>query len=383
MIGTLCSGAIQFPQLAVTRVSEFLQFSPAVLSALPAWFSWGLLLSYVTAVLPLAVGVSIAIKKAPAQANWLDKIILCGPVFIAMPMAVFGEEHFIDPKGMVGPGGIGSLIPAWIPAHTFWVYFVGTCLILGGLSIVVQKYAGLSAGLFGVMILCFEILIWIPQVVRFPHSGFAWELVFRDLSFGCGALSFAAMHTQEWKTKGTHWLISVARIVLGIALIFFAVRYFLHPGVLPGVPLRRLTPNFIPGHLLWGYPTSLVYVVGGVCLLINKKARLAATWIGLFVLFAVIIFNVPLMLQFGSDIVKGLNFPVDTLMLSGGMLCLAVSLREKSASSSKSMSMAGRPNKSNGFNTHLVFTYSTWHPVDRGSPRRHLIGLALFQHECA
>ena len=79
-----------------------------------------------------------------------------------------------------------------------------------------------------------------------------------------------------------------------------------------------------------GYPTGVVYVIGGVSLLINRRARLAATWIGLFVLLLVILFNVPLMVQYGSDIVKGLNFPVDTLMLSGGMLCLAGSLRERS-----------------------------------------------------
>jgi uncharacterized membrane protein len=335
MIGTLCSGAIQLPQLAVTRVPEFLQFSPAVLSALPAWFSWNPLLPYVTAVLLLVVGVSIAIKKAPPRASWLDKIILCGPVFIAMPMVVFGMDHYLF------PAGIGRIIPAWIPAHTFWVYFVGTCLILGGLSIAFQKYAGLAAGLFGVMLLCFEALMNIPGVVAVPHNRIIWSLAVREFSFSWGALSFAAMHTQQWRTKGTHWLISVARIVLGIALIFFAVEYFLHPELLPGVPLEQLTPNFIPAHLLWGYLTSVVYVVAGVCLLINKKVRLAATWVGLFVLFTVIFFCVPFMLQYGSDIGRGLNVPADTLVLSGGMLCLAGSLREKSASSSKSMSMAG------------------------------------------
>jgi uncharacterized membrane protein len=331
MIGTLCSGAIQLPQLAVTRVPEFLQFSPAILSALPAWFSWNPLLPYVTAVLLLVVGVSIAIKKAPPLANWLDTIIPCGPVFIAMPMVVFGMDHYFF------PAEIGRIIPAWIPAHTFWVYFVGTCLILGGLSIVFQKYAGLSAGLFGIMLLCFEVLMNIPGVVAVPHNRIIWSLAVREFSFSWGALSFAAMHTQEWRTKGTHWLISVARIVLGIALIFFAVEYFLHPELLPGIPLEQLTPNFIPAHLLWGYLTSVVYVIAGVCLLINKKVRLAATWVGLFVLFAVIFFCVPFMLQYGSDIGKGLNVPADTLVLSGGMLCLAGSLREKSASSSKSM----------------------------------------------
>ncbi|HZS43688.1 MAG TPA: hypothetical protein VFC63_01185 [Blastocatellia bacterium] len=242
MIGTLCSSAIQLPQMAVTGVFAL---------ALPAWF-WNPVLSYFTAAPLLVIGMCLAIKNAPRQASWLDKIILCGPVFIGMPMVVFGEEHFIDPAGMVGPGGIASLVPAWMPFHVFWVYLVGACLILGGLSIVFQKYAGLSAGLFGVLVLIFEITIWVPQVVRLSGVGFAWELAFRDLSFGCGALAFAAMHTQKWKTKGSHWLVTVVRIVLGIALIFFAARYFLHPEALPGVPLRRPTPDYIPGHSLWG-----------------------------------------------------------------------------------------------------------------------------------
>jgi uncharacterized membrane protein len=332
MMETLCSGAIHLPQLAVTRVPEFLQFSPALLSALPAWFSWNPLLSYVTAVLLLAVGVPLAIKKAPPQANALEKIILCGPVFIAMPMVVFGLDHYFF------PAEIGQIIPAWIPAHAFWVYFVGTCLILGGLSIVFQKYAGLSAGLFGVMLLCFEALMNIPAVVSAPHDRMIWSLTVREFSFSWGALSFAAMHTQEWRTKGTHWLISVARIVLGIALTFFGVEHFLHPQLLPGVPLEQLTPNFIPAHSLWGYLTSVVYVAAGVCLLLNKKVRLAAAWAGSFVLFAVIFFCVPYMLQYPSDIGKGLNVPADTLVLSGALLCLAGSLREKSASSSEGMS---------------------------------------------
>jgi uncharacterized membrane protein len=313
---------------------KFLQFSSAVLSALPAWF-WNPLLSYVTAVLLLIVGVSLAIKKTPPQAHWLDKIILCGPVFIAMPMVVFGVDHYLF------PAEIGRIIPAWIPAHTFWVYFVGACLILGGLSIVFQKYAGLAAGLFGVMLLCFEALMNIPAVVAGPHGRMIWSLTVREFSFSWGALSFAAMHTKQWRTKGTHWLVSVARIVLGMALIFFAVEYCLHPELLPGVPLQQLTPDFIPAHLLWGYLTGLVYVAAGVCLLINRKVRLAATWVGLFVLFAAIFLCVPFMLQYGSDIGQGLNVPADTLVLSGGLLCLAASLREKSASSSGSTSMAG------------------------------------------
>lgn len=319
MIETLCNGAIQLSPPAATRGS-------AVLLALPAWFSWNPLLSYVAAVVLLVVGVSIAIKNAPPQANWMDKIVLCGPVFIAVPMVVFGLDHYFFPVQT------GRIIPSWIPAHAFWVYFVGTCLILGGLSIVFRKYAGVSAGLFGIMLLCFEALMNIPGVMALPHSRIIWSLCVREFAFSLGALSFAAIHTQEWRTKGTHWLIPIARIVLGMALIFFAAVYFLHPEFLPGVPLAQLTPGFIPAHLLWGYLTTAVYGVAGVCLLIDRKAHSAAKGAGVFVLFTVIFFCVPYMLQYASDIGKGLNVPADTLVLSGGLLCLAGSLREKSAS---------------------------------------------------
>jgi len=114
------------------------------------------------------------------------------------------------------------------------------------------------------------------------------------------------------------------------------VEHFLHPELLPGVPLEQLTPNFIPAHSLWGYMTGLVYVPAGLCLLVNKKARLAAAYAGSFVLLAVILFCVPYMLQYPSDIGKGLNVPADTLVLSGALLCLAGSLQKKSPSSSKS-----------------------------------------------
>jgi hypothetical protein len=71
------------------------------------------LLPNVTAVPLVFVGVSIAIKKAPPQANWLDKIILCGPVLIAMPMVVFDMDHYLF------RAEIARIIPAWILAHAF------------------------------------------------------------------------------------------------------------------------------------------------------------------------------------------------------------------------------------------------------------------------
>jgi hypothetical protein len=92
---------------------------------------------------------------------------------------------------------------------------------------------------------------------------------------------------------------------------------------LPGVPLRQVTPSFVPGHLLWGYPTSVVYAVAAVCMLIKRRAHLAATLVGIFVLLSMILFCIPIMVQNGSNIGAGLNVVVDTLLLSGAASCLA------------------------------------------------------------
>jgi len=97
-------------------------------------------------------------------------------------------------------------------------------------------------------------------------------------------------------------------------------------GQITAVPLERLTPTWIPGHLLWTYLTGAVYAVAGVCLLLNKRARLAATWTGLWILFIDVIVYGPIVVQ-SRDIV-GLNYIADTLMYGGAVLCLALSLRE-------------------------------------------------------
>lgn len=308
---------------------------------LPFWFAWDPLLPYLTATILLVLGVRIAINNASQQTRRLDKIVLFGPVFIGLPMAVFGIEHFLDPQG------VSQTIPAWIPGHMFWVYFVGACLVVGGLSSVLHRYAWLSAGSFGVMLLCFEVLMEIFRVVANPHNQIAWAVAIRDFSFSWGALSFTATHTEEWRTQGTHWLITLARVFFGISIILFAVEYVLHPALLPGIPLRQLTPTFIPGHSLLGYLTSVVYVIAAVCFLINKYARLATALIGWFVLFVVIIFCAPIMVQHGSDIGRGLNVPIDTLLLSGCTLCLAASLREKPITQNKSMTTDARNERLN------------------------------------
>jgi len=265
----------------------------------------------------LVVGVSIVFNEAAPQKRGLDKIIALGPVFFAVPIAVFGTEHFTSAES------VARIVPSWIPGHLFWALFVGTCLLGAALSIAVKIHAGLAAALFGVMLLMFELLLHIPRIAGAPGNRFFWAVALRDLAFSGGALAFAAIQTETWRTPGTHRVIGLARFFLGIPIAFFGVEHFLHPEFAPGVPLIKLTPVWIPAHLLWGYLTGAVFVVTGLSLVVNREARLAATLLGLMILLLVLVIYVPIVVTNPSDIGNGLNSLVDTLLLSGSALAFA------------------------------------------------------------
>jgi uncharacterized membrane protein len=108
-----------------------------------------------------------------------------------------------------------------------------------------------------------------------------------------------------------------------VPVTFLGVQQFLHPELAPGVPLAKLTPLWLPAHLLWAFLTGAVFMVAGLCLIINKEARLAATWLGLMVLLLVFVVYVPIVVTNPSNIGDGLNYLADTLLLGGTVLSLA------------------------------------------------------------
>jgi uncharacterized membrane protein len=269
----------------------------------------------------LAVGLPIILKKEVPQAHGLDKLMPFGRLFYAVPMAVFAGEHFTVAQF------IAPMVPSWIPAHLFWTYFVGVALVAAALSIVVKKYSHLAATLLGIMIFLFVVLLHIPKVVGNPRDRIAWAVALRDLSFSGGAFAFAGAQSKAASPANTTQLfVTLARYVIAIAALFFGVEHFLHPDFAPGVPLQKLTPTWIPLHLFWAYLAGAVLLATGASLLINKKSRLAATYLGLTILLIVLVIYLPILISIPSDIGNGLNYFADTLLFSGTALLLADAL---------------------------------------------------------
>jgi uncharacterized membrane protein YphA (DoxX/SURF4 family) len=285
-----------------------------VLLAIPKEVIW----SYSVGGAIFAIGLVVMVLRGYWQeARGFDKLILFGPLFYAAPLAAFGTEHFTLTKG------IASIVPQWIPWHMFWAYFVGACFIAAALSLVTGIQARLAASLLGLNFFLFVVLMDLPAWAQSPRDRFGLAIALRELLFSGGPLAMAAALTEQSRERLRHILATIARYFVAIPVLFYGLEQFLHGNYVPGVPLDRLTPTYIYGHAIWTYVAAVVYVLGGILLIVGKKTRAAAAWVGLSVLFVELAVYVPIGIVDRASLDNGLNYVFDTLMFCGTVLLLA------------------------------------------------------------
>jgi uncharacterized membrane protein YphA (DoxX/SURF4 family) len=290
--------------------------SPAIIAlfAIPSQVIW----PYVDGTVVFAIGlVAIFLCGDWQKARGFERAILFGPLFYAAPIAAFGTEHFTLTAAIM------SIIPPWIPWHQFWAYFVGTCFIAAALSLVTKIRARLSASLLALTFFLFVVLIHAPNWAQNPRNRFVLAVALREISFSGGALALAASLTERWGERGQHILATIGRYFVAIPVLFFSFEQFMHGNYVPGIPLDRVTPLWVYGHAIWTYLAAVVYAVAGILLLIGKKTRAAATWLGLTVLFVELVVYVPIGIVDRASIGNGINYLADTLMFCGAVLLLA------------------------------------------------------------
>ncbi len=271
----------------------------------------------------LAAGVFAFRKEIRAARGW-DKLITLGCVFIAVSLAIFAPEH------LHGPEFVQSVVPSWMPVRWFWPYFVGCALLAAATSLTVRRFVRLSSILLGVMFSLFVCMIYLPSALAHLTNRFAWAYLLRDLSFAGGAWALAGLYSRASFPQGSKRMILFGRIVIGIAAIYFAVQHFLHPTFAPGVPLEKVTPSWVPFPGIWGYLAGAILLAAGIGLVVNKRSRTAAAWIGALMTAVTIFLYVPILVLAyrGSmtDINEGLNYVADTLLYAGAGLALASAL---------------------------------------------------------
>jgi uncharacterized membrane protein YphA (DoxX/SURF4 family) len=212
-----------------------------------------------------------------------------------------------------------------MPGRLFLAYFVGVALYATASSFVTRQQVWLSANLFALMLLIFVVVMHVPNALR-AADRITWTVALRDFSFGAGALALAGV---EMSLRGSganaSWRRIVGRVVIATASVVFGVLQILHPLHAPGVPLQKLTPDWIPAPAVLGVVFGAIQLAAGVLMFVPRRARAAALWLSVALLVVLVVVYLPLVVTAADNgaRVEAENYVWDTVLVVGTVLLAA------------------------------------------------------------
>src|SRR6202789_3617059 len=143
--------------------------------------SWGM----IGAGSAVLVAGLFLVRERFAAASGAGRVLVLGPVFEAVALAIFAAEHFLAARDLMG------IVPQWIPGALFWTYFVGAALLAAAISFIAWRYVRWSASLLALLFLIIVATVDLPNLPKNIHDRFFWILTFRETAFAGGAMVLA------------------------------------------------------------------------------------------------------------------------------------------------------------------------------------------------
>jgi uncharacterized membrane protein len=153
------------------------------------------------------------------------------------------------------------------------------------------------------------------------HERLFWTLTVRETCFAGGAMVLAGSVWPRGRPAGAA-LMRLGRVIVGCTFIFYAIQHILFPRFVPGVPLKKLTPAWVPAPTLIAYIVGITLLFAGVGLLIRRTIRIAAATAGTMLLVLTLFFYIPILAtEIRSPLaVEGINYVADTLLFAATAL---------------------------------------------------------------
>jgi len=271
---------------------------------------WGMIGAGVAA---LVAGLFLVRSRLQA-ASGTGKVVVLGPVFEAVALAIFAAEHFLAARDLM------PIVPRWLPGPLFWTYFVGAAWLAAAISFVVWRCVRLSATLTALLFLIIVVTIDLPNMPKHLHERLFWTLTVRETAFGAGAMVLAG---AIWGKAPVGAALKLAgRVILAPIFVFYAIEHFLFPLFVPGVPLEKLTPAWMPAPVLISYFVGATLLLAGVGLLVQRTVQIAAAGAGAVLVVLTVFFYVPIFLtEFHTPlVVEGINYVGDTLLFAATVM---------------------------------------------------------------
>lgn len=173
-IWEICGGALLLwrktaragaAMLALIFCVFVLLWVPPIVAAPAVYDSWGNLFEELSLVI---AGATLFVALAPSGSR-LHGMAKQASRFYGICAVSFGVDHLVYLKGAA------AYVPKWIPGGgIFWVAATAAFFLMAAAALFSGIMVGLATRLLAVMIMAFEVLIWIPALYANPHQHFYW-----------------------------------------------------------------------------------------------------------------------------------------------------------------------------------------------------------------
>jgi putative oxidoreductase len=121
----------------------------------------------------------------------MKKLTAIGRVLFALPVLVFGINHFLMMDYYVG------MLTSFVPLGAYTIIITGILLIVTGISIITKKFIMQSTIILAFLLFLFIVTIHIPHLFAGTDRTVTLIALLKDISLMGGSLMIAGMSIEN------------------------------------------------------------------------------------------------------------------------------------------------------------------------------------------
>jgi hypothetical protein len=177
--------------------------------------------------------------------------------------------------------------PAWLPWYPLWAY-IGNVAVIFACGVILYKKNHRQAAIWlasGLLVLFAA--SHIPyQAMHYPTHPGMWTNALKSSALAGGALIVAGM--QPTTSNPALKSLKIGGILFAITMVVFGWDHFIYTDF-----VATLVPNWIAGHVFCTYFAGIALMASGTAIMLNIKAQLAATLLGIMLFIWLAILHIP------------------------------------------------------------------------------------------
>ncbi len=198
----------------------------------------------------------------------MDSLKTSGRLAVAGALAGFCFQYVVFALGRGGP----VPGPPWYPSSVPVAWLVALLFGAGAAALAIPKNGARAALALGAYFLLHLVVVHGAKVAARPAHAGLWTSAFEMVAMTGGLWVLAGTLRPDGDAERAVTIAStIGRYAFSLPLVAFGVLHAMY-----ATYVATLVPSWIPGHLFWAYAVGVAFVLAGLAIAVDIKARLTA-----------------------------------------------------------------------------------------------------------